>query len=77
MVQDLFTANDAGGVTRPRAESTYRRSWVDWIRPILPRSATARIWLALLAFACVWLSVLDAGSLSAPSDNIEQLTWVR
>jgi len=33
--------------------------------------------MALVAFACVWLSLLDASSLSAPTDNIEQLTWVR
>jgi 4-amino-4-deoxy-L-arabinose transferase-like glycosyltransferase len=33
--------------------------------------------LSLLVFATLWLGVLGFTSLSAPSDNIEQLTWVR
>jgi 4-amino-4-deoxy-L-arabinose transferase-like glycosyltransferase len=33
-------------------------------------------WL-LLAFAAVWLLVLDATALAPPADNIEQLVWVR
>lgn len=77
MVQELFTTTDSAGVSRLGAARPYRRSWVDWLHPILPQSAAARVWLGLAAFACVWLSLLDVSSLSAPLDNIEQLTWVR
>lgn len=37
----------------------------------------AEVMLGLLLFAAVWLGVLAGTSLSAPVDNIEQLTWVR
>ena len=77
MGQELFTAIDSDGSPQLGPERPTRRSWVDWLRPVLPQSATARIWLALLAFAWVWLGMLDVSSLSAPVDNIEQLTWVR
>ena len=33
--------------------------------------------VGLLIFAIVWLNLLDFTSLSPPTDNIEQLTWVR
>lgn len=33
--------------------------------------------IGLLVFAVVWLTHLATASLSAPTDNIEQLTWVR
>lgn len=36
-----------------------------------------RIGVGLLAFALLWLPLLDRGALAPPTDNIEQLTWVR
>ncbi|CAB3684626.1 glycosyltransferase family 39 protein [Achromobacter pestifer] len=36
-----------------------------------------RISVGLLVFALLWLLLLDRGTLAPPTDNIEQLTWVR
>ena len=35
------------------------------------------IGVGLLVFALCWLPLLDRGALAPPTDNIEQLTWVR
>lgn len=47
--------------------------------PVRTRSALTPLGLAigLLVFATVWLSVLSLTCLSPPSDNAEQLAWVR
>ena len=37
----------------------------------------SRVTIGLLVFAIVWLSVLALTCSSPPSDNVEQLTWVR
>ena len=42
-----------------------------------PRTAGAQVALGLLAYAVVWLAHLSSTALSPPTDNIEQLTWVR
>lgn len=45
-----------------------------WISRQSPRT----LWLwALLAFTVVWMTLLACTSLTPPSDDIEQLTWVR
>ncbi|NMK47487.1 glycosyltransferase family 39 protein [Achromobacter sp. Bel] len=36
-----------------------------------------KIGVGLLVFALCWLLLLDRGALAPPTDNIEQLTWVR
>lgn len=41
-----------------------------------PRLRTAFVALGLLLFAAIWLLQLSHASLTPPSDNIEQLTWV-
>ena len=44
------------------------------------RSARMERWgivAGLLVFALLWLPLLDRGALAPPTDNIEQLTWVR
>jgi 4-amino-4-deoxy-L-arabinose transferase-like glycosyltransferase len=47
--------------------------------PFLARSALtpSKVALGLLVFAVVWLSVLALTCSSPPSDNVEQLAWVR
>jgi 4-amino-4-deoxy-L-arabinose transferase-like glycosyltransferase len=48
------------------------------IRMAAPEAPPGRtIALGLLLFALVWLGLLNATSLSPPTDDIEQLTWVR
>jgi hypothetical protein len=51
--------------------------WASWLQRWLPASYAGRVLAGLLLFAAVWLSELAASSLTAPMDNIEQLTWVR
>lgn len=45
------------------------------VAPIVPPGRT--IALGLLLFALVWLAMLGATVLAPPTDDIEQLTWVR
>lgn len=51
--------------------------WATSALKYLPSGFAGRVAVGLLAFAAVWLGELAASSLTAPMDNIEQLTWVR
>lgn len=51
--------------------------WLALALRCLPSSYAGRVALGLALFAAVWLSELAASSLTAPMDNVEQLTWVR
>jgi 4-amino-4-deoxy-L-arabinose transferase-like glycosyltransferase len=53
------------------------RAWPLPRAAMLPRSAGAVVALTFALFAAAWLLVLDATSLVAPVDNIEQLVWAR
>lgn len=39
-------------------------------------SLALKIAIGLLVFAVAWLLQIDSSSLTAPKDNLEQLTWV-
>lgn len=61
----------------PRPGALAGARWLPRVWRCLPASYVGRVTLGLVLFAAVWLSELAASSLTAPMDNVEQLTWVR
>lgn len=65
-------------MTRPIAPHTpgplMQSALQDMAKPALP--ASVKVAIGLLLFSVAWLLQIDSSSLTAPKDNLEQLTWV-
>lgn len=58
----------------PAAGAITQRAPLDIAAPTL--SSGFKVTIGLLLFSLVWLLQIDSSSLTAPKDNLEQLTWV-
>lgn len=58
----------------PAAGAVTQRAPLDMAAPSL--SAGLQVAIGLLVFSLAWLLQIDSSSLTAPKDNLEQLTWV-
>ena len=75
-VVDLAKVVLSGPVPRPdRARPASRSAGLGGASP--PRPSGAWVVALLAVFAAIWLPQLAQSSLVPPTDNIEQLTWVR